>query len=301
MASREFAQEYRKWRFDEATLLSLGWLDRNAHLGWKYGNSVTGTTALTEIQREIDQLFQMMEDDRDRYLGEINVQADGLAAYEISFLDIDSDRNPFTVDLIRTGLAIGNLVYMTYKELFRRVRPSRICPGLVPPFGPPRHPAFPSGHSFLGHFIGLLLLEIPQIAAIFGEEVPPLAPATPPPPAPPPGTLPPNRGQASLANVMNTQHVFNGPLLWLGDRLAKNRERAGLHYPSDSAASRFLAGAIWALLTTTVSVPSGTNPATVPVVSATPPGAAQNVTAADLIACPSLQRILRLARAEWAG
>jgi hypothetical protein len=37
------------------------------------------------------------------------------------------------------------------------------------------------------------------------------------------------------------------------------------------------------------------------VVSATPPGAATNVTAADLIACPSLQRILRLAKAEWAG
>jgi hypothetical protein len=96
---------------------------------------------------------------------------------------------------------------------------------------------------------------------------------------------------------MNTAYVFNGPLLWLGDRLGKNRERAGLHYPSDSSASQWLAGALWALLTT--PAPAGANPTT-QVPAATPPGAANPVLVRDLIDCPSLQRILRLAKAEWA-
>ena len=35
-------------------------------------------------------------------------------------------------------------------------------------FGPPAHPAFPSGHSFLGHLIALLLLEIPALHQRYG-------------------------------------------------------------------------------------------------------------------------------------
>ena len=178
------------------------------------------------------------------------------------------------MELIRCGLAIGNLVYMNYKARFKRVRASTIAPGLVPPFGPPRHPSFPSGHSFLGHFIAVLLLEIPELVAAYGE--PPTVPGNP-------GTKP------ALADVMSTTLVFGGPLLWLGYRLGRNRERIGVHYRSDTAASRFLAGAIWALLMTPAA-----NAAT-----ATPPGAANQVVAADLITCPTLQRVLRMAKAEW--
>ena len=70
------------------------------------------------------------------------------------------------------------------------MRPSIICPGLTAPFGPPHHPAFPSGHSFLGHFIALLLLEIPQIAVRFGEPETPGIPAGEiGGPAPPEGPL----------------------------------------------------------------------------------------------------------------
>jgi membrane-associated phospholipid phosphatase len=240
------------------------------------------------IQEEIDQLFIMMEDDRDRYLAEINAQADGLAAYVISFIDADGERRPFTLELIRCGLAIGNIVYMYYKESFRRVRASVICPGLVPPFGPPRHPSFPSGHSFLGHFIGLLLLEIPEIAATFGEITPALPPTSPPVISPAPGTTPFTREKADINNVMSTAaYPFNGPLMWLADRLAKNRERAGLHYPSDSAASQWLAGAIWTVLTKTVPI----------ALPHSKPGSPHRNS--DPIDCPTLQRILRLAQAEW--
>src|SRR5262249_30092396 len=180
-----------------------------------------------------------------------------------------------------------DLVYMYYKEQFRRVRASFLCPGLVPPFGPPRHPSFPSGHSFLGHFIGLLLLEIPEIAATFGEVYPAVPPTDPPVISPSPGTTPYTRGKADIHNVMSTAaYPLNGPLMWLANRLGKNRERAGLHYPSDSAASQWLAGAIWQILM-----------ATAPVLLPHNTGAPNSPS--DPVDCPTLQRVLRLAKAEW--
>jgi hypothetical protein len=87
-----------------------------------------------------------------------------------------------------------------------------------------------------------------------------------------------------------TPYVFRGPLLWLGARLGRNRERAGIHYPSDSLASRWLAGAIWKLVVTTKVTATS---------DATPPGAPP-VTDSNLIVCPTLRRVLHLAKAEWA-
>src|SRR5207247_7981231 len=193
--------------------------DKDAHLAWRYGKGAS--SAWDKIKEEIDQLFVLMEDDRDRYLAEINAQADGLAAYVISFLGMDSERRPHTIELIRCGLAMGNVFYFYYKQLFRRVRASTICPGLVPPFGPPRHPSFPSGHSFLGHFIALLLLEIPVVAKRYGI-------FDPHQPAGTPGNAPTN------ATDLSGRGELKSPLLWLAQRIAKGRERQGVHSPTRS-------------------------------------------------------------------
>jgi hypothetical protein len=284
LAACEFAHEHEKWRLNtDLALIDRGWLTEADHLRWK-------TEFDPFILSEIHQMFDLMEDDRDRFMGEINSQADGLAAYIMSFCNLDGERRPWTIELIRCGLAIGNIVYMNYKQQFRRVRPSTIAPGLVPPFGPPHHPSFPSGHSFLGHFIGLLLLEIPPIASRFGE--PTLVPQA--------GNAPPLRERPLrkpvLSEVMSTGYTFTGPLMWLAARLAKNRERAGVHYPSDSLASRWLAGAIWALLT----VPRVAGVDNTPVPDAKPPNApANSVQNQHLIDCPTFKRVLTLARSEW--
>jgi membrane-associated phospholipid phosphatase len=277
LAACEFAREHDKWRFDTNALIAKGWLTEPDHLRWQREFDPF-------ILNEIHAMFDMMEDDRDRYMGEINVQADGLPAYFMSFLNLDGERRPWTIELIRCGLAIGNVVYMNYKAMFRRVRPSTIAPGLVPPFGPPHHPSFPSGHSFLGHFIALLLLEIEPIMDRFGE-----------PTVGPQGLERPLR-KPLLSEVMSTNYTFTGPLLWLGARLAKNRERAGVHYPSDSLASRWLAGAIWALLT----MPRVAGNDTTPVPDAKPPNApANSVQNQHLIVCPTFRRVLSLAKSEW--
>jgi membrane-associated phospholipid phosphatase len=268
MAAREFAKEHAKWQFPDNTLITRGWLTQNLHLKWRRG----APNALQAIQGEITDMFKMMEDDRDRYLAEINAQADGLPNYLIQLLGLDADRRPHTIELINCGLAMGNMFYMYYKEVFRRVRPSAIAPGLVPPFGPPRHPAFPSGHSFAGHFCALLLLEIEDLAVLYGE----LNAAG-------------QRRKPPLSKVMSTD-VFEGPLLWLASRLAKNRERAGLHYPSDSLASRWMAGAVWKLLFSDAGS----------LADATPPNVAP-ITVDDLIDVPTLRRVLAMAQAEWSA
>ena len=132
---------------------------------------------------------------------------------------------PWTIELINAGLAIGNVVYMYYKDHFKRVRPSFLCPGLVPPFGPPAHPAFPSGHSFLGHLIALFLLEIPAIAERYGIFA--AADGSP-------GTRP-------AQNSLQGRGEVDSPLLWLAQRLAKtgNASESTIHRtPAEAGISR---------------------------------------------------------------
>jgi hypothetical protein len=137
-------------------------------------------------------------------------------------------------------------------------------PGLVPPFGPPRHPAFPSGHSFLGHFIALLLLEIKGVADRYGIGLQPDGTQV--------GRAP---TWVSYQAATTTGADLDGPLFWLAARLAKNRERIGVHYRSDSLASRRLAGGIWSCILDK-------------------PNALTNIEV------PTLLRVLARARAEWA-
>jgi membrane-associated phospholipid phosphatase len=256
MAAREFAAEHAKW-IDPAA-----WLEED-DLKWSDAADTAG--AWSFIQGELSQLQMLMQDDRDRYLAEIDVQADGLADYVRSFVGISQARHPWTVELISSGLAIGNIAYMSYKAKYKRVRPSALCPGLIPAFGPPMHPAFPSGHSLLGHLLALMLLEIPPIAARFGVFDPARIGD--------PGTRP-------TAPMLKTRAEISSPLLWLAQRLAKNRERLGVHYPSDSYASRHIAAGIWQRLWPDP-------PATA--------GDPQPVT----IDCPTLMAVWRKAAAEW--
>jgi len=45
-------------------------------------------------------------------------------------------------------------------------------------------------------------------------------------------------------NPLPGSGAFNSPLMWLSQRIAKNRERLGVHYSSDSNGSRHLAAAV---------------------------------------------------------
>jgi hypothetical protein len=269
MAAREFGAQQPGhpkplWQLDRAGLLNIGWLEAQ-DLEWQpadYTSQTEKNAAWTSIQAELEELKMLMQDDRERYLAEIDAQADGLADYVIAFIGASEDRYPWTLELISCGLAIGNLAYMFYKSQFKRVRPSSLCAGLLPAFGPPRHPSFPSGHSFLGHFIALLLLEIAALQQRFG--IFQAVDGTP--------------GNAPGWDSLKRRGEINSPLLWLAQRLAKNRERLGVHYPSDSSGSRHLAAGIWWA-----------------VLPRQPTRGAPNVR----IVCPTLEMVLARAKAEW--
>ena len=282
MAAREFARHHDRW--SAATLVPAAdggmyrqppdsaagaagpgpspWIP-GRDLSWRV-DALAGDSQRAQawqfINNELQDLADLMADDRARYLDEAWLQSDNIPLYFMHFLGMDAAGKPWTTELMRCALAIGNLVYMDYKAHFKRVRPSTLCPGLVPPWGPPRHPAFPSGHSFLGHFIALLLLEIEPLADRYGVF----------------SDTGLRRGRKpTWDDYRNKDHDqdMRSPLLWLAWRLAKNRERIGVHYRSDSAASRMLAGALWQA----VMVAGGP----------------------ESLAMPTLQRVLERARSEW--
>jgi hypothetical protein len=113
---------------------------------------------------------------------------------------MNAAQKPWTLTLINVALRIGDMVVMHFKRKYARVRPSTLFPGLLPPFGPPRHASFPSGHSLQGHLISEMLLHVKGIKDTHEKE-----------------------------------------LMWLAERVAKNRERIGVHYESDSAAGAKMA------------------------------------------------------------
>ena len=196
LAATEFAREFDKWQNLDTTALIP------SDLEWQSSETV--------IRQEIERLLALMADDRDRYLPEILAQADDAPIYWLQLLNLGAGEKPATNALISFAQRAGEIAALHFKKRYHRVRPSALCPGLLVPFGPPRHPAFPSGHALTAHLTTYLLREIPRVDTEVGPE-----------------------------------------LRWLADRVAKNRERAGLHYRSDSVAGQKLARAITTVLTTT--------------------------------------------------
>jgi hypothetical protein len=108
-----------------------------------------------------------------------------------------------------SALRFGEMAMIHYKSQVNRPRPSQLCYGLLTPFGYPRHSAWPSGHSLQGHLLTQLLLQVDGIVDRFGNAADP-----------------------------------DNELLWLAERCAESRERAGFHYHTDTIAGRELAAKI---------------------------------------------------------
>src|SRR3954452_18457385 len=106
--------------------------------------------------------------------------------------------------MLRIANFIGGYCAMYYKGLFQRPRPSMVWPPLLPPIAVPGHASFPSGHSTQAHLIQLCLKDV-------------------------------------LANRPDLATLVDDALI-LADRIACNRELAGLHYRSDPVAGATLAG-----------------------------------------------------------
>ncbi len=297
MAAREFANSSDRWLASSnnpPTALHSAFEANTALLGWRVPPAIVQAAELANAKRkqaakpnpaetakadaekeawirvklELDELVDLMRDDRMRYLAELGVQSSQAVPYFVHLMRFDPTAKPWTMELMNCASSIGNLVKMQYKSHYLRVRPSTLCPGLTPPWGPAGHPSFPSGHSTVAHLTALLLLSIPGIAQRFGiyenetnhGRQPALVEFGPS------GTNPNTKTKAYGEDQRS-------PLLWLAWRIAKGRERMGVHYQTDSAAGRWLAALVWNACVS----PNGTL----------------------TIDVPSLRNVLHKAEAEW--
>jgi hypothetical protein len=159
-------------------------------------NDVNAFGGVAEELRLLRQLAQF----RPSAQAELLAQRNGIIGYFRGLLHFDIASHPHTYYLAAAALRVGQFLCLHYKGIFNRPRPSRLDPSLMPQIDPPGHPAYPSGHAIQAFLIARCL-----------EQVVPTAVGT------------------GLQNG-------DSPYYLLAERIAKLREVAGLHYPSDTLA-----------------------------------------------------------------
>jgi membrane-associated phospholipid phosphatase len=150
-------------------------------------------------------------------MGEIVAQDalyERFAAYFMRLLRIGASSHPHTCTLLHVAGVVGVMASIHFKahpggERKPRVRPNQLRPALMPPVDVPGHPSFPSGHATQSMLMALLV----------------------------------ERAMPATMNI-----AWRPLLQTLSGRIARNREIAGLHYPSDSRAGVELAVKVAALL-----------------------------------------------------
>ena len=193
------------------------------------------------LKDEIVELVELI-DYRPDALQETLAQATDFVHYWGGMLMFNQQSHPWTFRVARTAIAVGEFTMMHYKRRFSRPRPSQISPDLMPPIAVPPHASYPSGHSTQAWLLSRLLEQV--LPSIVGTPAIPQNPVTPPmtPTAPAP--------------------VAQSLLYRLAERVARNREVMGLHYPSDTSAGQILAKGIFDILMDVqgIPIPDAANP-----------------------------------------
>jgi membrane-associated phospholipid phosphatase len=184
------------------------------------GYPAFGTAAFDD---EINELVQLI-DYRPGVMTEAMMQRNDLLKYWCGVLLFGASSHPYTYDLMEIAFRVAQFQVMHYKRMANggkgRPRPSQICPALMPPIEVPGHASFPSGHATESLLISLCL-----------AEVMPNAVKTP-----------------YIGDTTDPDYANSTALLRLAQRIARNREVLGLHYPSDSNAGRELARGTFKIL-----------------------------------------------------
>jgi membrane-associated phospholipid phosphatase len=175
-------------------------------------------------QAEIDQLRLAARDERPDALGEILAQNEEFASYFMALLTVTTASCPNTFRLVSFASIVAMFTVLHFKNGTKgknavdakdqyepRPRPSQICPALLPPVPVPAHASYPSGHSTEAHLIAAVIEDV----------------------------LAYKNGGTQIADVKWQQLIT--PLYALAARIGRNRELAGLHYESDTAAGAKLA------------------------------------------------------------
>ena len=171
------------------------------------------TITTTAAALEITALTLAARDERAPAMGEILSQDVEFTTDFMALLAITPGSHPNTYRVLHIASLIGSYAVLYYKGRYNRPRPSQLCPALLPPIPMPGHASWPSGHATQA-----------QLKALCMEHV----------------------LQGVLSGTLTTGDLgaVSSNLRTLALRVARNREIAGLHYPTDSVAGRKLADTI---------------------------------------------------------
>lgn len=175
----------------------------------EWGLITAATTA-----SEITELTLAARDERAQAMGEILSQDVEFTTDFMALLAITPGSHPNTYRVLHIASLIGSYAVLYYKGYYNRPRPSQLCPALLPPIPMPGHASWPSGHATQAWLKALCIEHV-------------------------------------LQGVLSTGDLgaVSSNLRTLAIRVARNREIAGLHYPTDSDAGRRLANTIAPFLT----------------------------------------------------
>ncbi|MBR0901855.1 phosphatase PAP2 family protein [Bradyrhizobium liaoningense] len=189
------------------------WLDR---LG---GFALLGTGPTPwdgDLEADIRKVRNMAVHERAAAIGEIVSEADEFISKFLHLVSATATTHPATSRMLIVADALTALITMHYKAHFNRPRPTQVVPGLMSPIQHGGHASFPSGHATQAHVFAALLTEV--IPRSLGEPAP----------------TPSDPDRTTIGQSLGV----------LANRIARNREIAALHYPSDSKAGVTLAAAI---------------------------------------------------------
>jgi membrane-associated phospholipid phosphatase len=189
------------------------------------------------LQAELDELQELM-DYRQGVMSEALAQLGNLVVYWSGLLMFNKASHRATYRLAQIALRVAQFQAIHYKfnpgPPYGQPRPraSQLSPSLMPPIDVPGHASYPSGHATESYLLAGMLAQV----------------------------MPPAASAPTLATDPDST-----PLRRLAERVARNREVLGLHYPSDSKAGKFLGDQSLGLL----------------------------------LQCPSVQYLIPIARNEW--
>ena len=146
-------------------------------------------------------------------------------AYWVNALMLSSVSHPATVALLHVAVEVGRSVAMHFKAKYNRPRPGQLYPALMSPVPSPGHPSYPNAHMLQARLMSLLVCMAEQ-AFVAAD------------------------GNRTIVDRLKVpDEASRWPFLaQLADRVGQNREIAGLHYPSDTAAGTWMADQIADLL-----------------------------------------------------
>jgi hypothetical protein len=158
------------------------------------------------VEKEIERLVRYAEDERPDALGEILSQDGEWTTEYMNLLAMTPATHPHTHMLLQVTALVATACVLQVKAHYRRRRPSQVWPALYPPVPVPNHSSYPSGHATIAWLMTIAIKDVRGLA-----------------------------GGSALAKALDT----------LAARIGRNREIAGLHYPSDTEAGKRLAEHLW--------------------------------------------------------